>query len=115
MFFFKFPGTSALSLFLQCLAGYDVCVSLLSIWIYSIPTLFKHHGLQLDYLNQIHPHLLPYLAPILHMAITGSDYLNLAAAVERYIALDRHFKKTKSPHHGKSLPCRTHFNRKYRN
>lgn len=35
------------------------------------------------------------------MAITGSDYLNLAAAVERYIALDQHFKKTKTPHHGK--------------
>ena len=34
------------------------------------------------------------------MAITGSDYLNLAAAVERYIALDRHFLRTKAPHHG---------------
>ncbi len=38
-----------------------------------------------EYLMEIHPVLIPYLNPILHMAITGSDYLNLAAACERYL------------------------------
>lgn len=36
-------------------------------------------------------------APVLHMAITGSDYLNLAAAAERYLALDRDYKSNKFP------------------
>ena len=43
-------------------------------------------------LKEVHPMLVPYLIPVLHMAITGSDYLNLAAAVERYLATDRNFR-----------------------
>ena len=43
-------------------------------------------------MKEVHPLLLPYLIPVLHMAITGSDYLNLAAAMERYLATDRHFR-----------------------
>jgi uncharacterized membrane protein len=46
----------------------------------------------LRHLKEIHPILVPFLIPMLHMAITGSDYLNLAAAVERYLATDRHFR-----------------------
>ena len=38
-----------------------------------------------NYLTEIHPLLVPYLFPIWHMTITGSDYLNLATVVERYL------------------------------
>jgi hypothetical protein len=38
-----------------------------------------------DYLTKIHPTLVPFLLPVWHMTITGSDYLNLAAVVERLL------------------------------
>jgi hypothetical protein len=96
-------GRTALSILLQCLAQYDVGVALLALLTYTIPTWCQHFQWQLGYLHDTHPLLLPYLVPILHMFITGSDYLNLAAAVERYLALDRYFAKTKSPHMGFSI------------
>ena len=37
------------------------------------------------YLTKIHPTLVPFLLPVWHMTITGSDYLNLAAVVERLL------------------------------
>ena len=36
-------------------------------------------------MTNLHPTLVPFLLPIWHMTITGSDYLNLAAAVERLL------------------------------
>ena len=38
-----------------------------------------------DYMNKVHPTLVPFLLPVWHMTITGSDYLNLAAVVERLL------------------------------
>jgi hypothetical protein len=64
-----------------------------------VPVVFK----------EIHPLLLPYLIPVLHMAITGSDYLNLAAAVERYLATDRHFRDGRGTYHEGCAPKRTNF------
>lgn len=101
-------GPNSLYVFLQCLAGYDTLVSTLSMFIFSVPTLCKYFEWKLTYLNEVHPFLMPFLMPLLHMAITGSDYLNLAAAVERFIALDRNFRGTKTPHYG-CLPRRTFF------
>ena len=99
------PGPTSLSLLLQCLAFYDVGVSTLSVWAYSVPVWV---GPESEYLHKVHPYITPYLFPVLHMFITGSDYLNLAAAVERYVALDRFFMKTKAPHSG-CLPGKTYF------
>ncbi|TRY75819.1 hypothetical protein TCAL_00634 [Tigriopus californicus] len=93
-------GQNSLFIFLQCLSGYDILVSTLSLFIFSVPTLCKYFEWNLGYLNEVHPLLMPFLMPFLHMAITGSDYLNLAAAVERFIALDRNFRRTKTPHYG---------------
>ena len=45
-----------------------------------------------DYLTKIHPTLVPFLLPVWHMTITGSDYLNLAAVVERLLVRFFFFK-----------------------
>ncbi len=79
-------------------------VSLLSVWCFSAPVLDLHFSAEADYARQIHPRLFPYLYAALHMAITGSDYLNLAAAVERYIALDGPFRD-RDPGDFKSAGC----------
>ncbi len=93
----------SLSLLLQWLAAYDMCVAVLSMWMYSLPTLamvMSDWVALKEYLTWIHPHVSAYVYSLLQMAITGSDYLNLAAAVERYTALEGEFRKKKSPQSG---------------
>ena len=46
--------------------------------------------------------------PLLHMSITGCDYLNLAAAAERLLAVDGDFKAVKDDHLG-CAPRKTKF------
>ena len=53
-------GVSSLSLFLQCLSGYDTIVAILAIWMYSIPALFENSA----YMSDVHPYLIPYLFPV---------------------------------------------------
>ncbi len=95
-------GRTALSMLLQCLAQYDTGVAVLAAWNFVVPVWCRHFGGAFadHYMARVHPLVVPYLGPALHMFITGSDCLNLAAAMERYIALDRHFARTKSPHSG---------------
>lgn len=101
---------SSLHLLLHCLSCYDIAVSLMSFWIFSIPTLFSYLDIGQDYNQLVHPQLVPWLLPIWHMAVTGSDYLNLAAACERYLATDRYFKsKTEIKHHLGCSPKSTKF------
>ncbi len=96
-------GTSPLSLLLQCLSAYDLSVSALSLLCFSAPVLdLALHGAHARYALQVHARLLPYAFAALHMAITGSDYLNLAAAVERYIALDGPFRRRKPTDHARA-------------
>ena len=94
---------------LRHLSLYDIAVSILSLLIYCIPTLLKHNENGKNfYLTEVHPMMLPYLLPLLHMAITGCDYLNLAAVAERYLAIDRYYQKNKKLHEG-CLPSRTKY------
>ena len=39
---------------------------------------------------QIYPHLVPACLPIAQIALTGSVYMILAIAIERYLALSRY-------------------------
>ena len=48
-----------------------------------------------DYMTKIHPTLVPFLLPVWHMTITGSDYLNLAAVVERLLVRIIYIKSLK--------------------
>ena len=52
--------------------------------------------------------MVPYLFPLLHMSITGCDYLNLAAAAERLLAVDGDFRAVKDDHQG-CAPRKTKF------
>ena len=79
-------------------------MAVLSTWLYSLPLLL--YGT--EYAQWFHPQLVPYLYPFLHMAITGCDYLNLTAAAERLLAVDRDFKAVKDDHEG-CTPRRTKF------
>ncbi len=73
----------------------------------------KHFATRIfhDYINDVHPRLVPFLLPIWHMTVTGSDYLNLAAAVERYLATDRGFRADKKSRH--HLGCSTFSTKMY--
>ena len=46
-------------------------------------------------MTKIHPTLVPFLLPVWHMTITGSDYLNLAAVVERLLVRIIYIKSLK--------------------
>ena len=48
-------------------------------WVFAIPAWCRHFGWGADYLQDVHPFLVPFLMPVFHMFITGSDYLNLAS------------------------------------
>ncbi len=75
-------GPSALRLLLQCLSAYDSLVCGLSFLCFSAPVLAIAFGAS-HYAGAVHPRIVPFAYAALHAAITGSDYLNLAAAVER--------------------------------
>lgn len=83
---------SSLYLLLHCLACYDILVAILSFWAFSLPSILLYFNWFDNYTTEIHPLVVPFLMPIWHMAITGSDYLNLAAACER--CLVSHFHTT---------------------
>lgn len=101
---------SSLHLLLHCLSCYDIAVALMSFWIFSVPTLLSYLNVGQYYNEILHPQMVPWLLPIWHMAVTGSDYLNLAAACERYLATDRHFKShQKLKHHLGCSPKSTKF------
>eukprot|EP00093_Oithona_nana_P000441 00441.XXX_1807_87_1 [CDS] Oithona nana genome sequencing. len=102
---------SSLHLLLHCLSCYDIGVALFSFWIYSWPTICLQFNIFQNYLTEIHPLLVPYLFPIWHMTITGSDYLNLATGVERYLATDRNFREDKKIKH--HLGCSTNSTKFY--
>ena len=48
-------------------------------WTFVIPVWCQRFEWGLDYLQDVHPFLVPFLMPVFHMFITGSDYLNLAS------------------------------------
>ena len=64
-----------------------LCQSLLgfrhiaAFWTFAIPVWCQHFEWGLEYLQDVHPFLVPFLMPVFHMFITGSDYLNLASAL----------------------------------
>ena len=93
---------------LRHLSFYDIAVTILSLLLYCTPTLLKYNDTGANYLYQIHPMMVPYLIPLLHMAITGCDYLNLAIVAERYLAIDRYYQNNKSFHQG-CLPNKTKY------
>merc|ERR1712037_35975 len=98
---------SSLNLLLHCLSCYDITVGLMSFWVYSWPTICQYLGIFPDYLTNIHPTLVPFLLPVWHMTITGSDYLNLAAVVERLLATDGNFRKDKKTQQHLGFPIST--------
>lgn len=67
----KLPKLSSLDMILQHLAIYDIAVALLSVMVYVIPTVLSITGSGQEYLNHWHPQMLPFMYPLLHMAITG--------------------------------------------
>ena len=82
-------GCTSLSLLLQCLSAYDTAVAVLAVVLFAAPALLRdvaaaeEGGWEAHFMNVVYPKAVVYAYPVLHMAITGSDYLNLAAAVER--------------------------------
>ena len=85
-----------------------MAVAILSLLLYTIPTILIDTGFETTYLDQTHPLMVPYLIPLLHMAITGCDYLNVAVVGERYLAIDRYYQDNKSSHQG-CLPTKTRY------
>jgi hypothetical protein len=85
-----------------------MAVAILSLLLYTIPTILIDNGIETSYLDQTHPMMVPYLIPLLHMAITGCDYLNVAIVAERYLAIDRYYQDNKSSHQG-CLPTKTRY------
>ena len=93
---------------LRHLSAYDIGVTILSVLLFTIPTILGMADVGANYLNQTHPMAIPYLIPLLHMAITGCDYLNVAIVGERYLAIDQYYQDKKSIHQG-CLPNNTKF------
>ena len=91
---------------LRHLSAYDIGVTILSVLLFTIPTILGMADVGTNYLNQTHPMMIPYLIPLLHMAITGCDYLNVAIVGERYLAIDQYYQDKKSIHQG-CLPNKT--------
>ena len=93
-------SSPSLDMILRHLSLYDMAVTILSLLHLCIPTLMKYNDIGPRYLHQIYPFMVPYLIPLLHMAITGCDYLNVAIVAERYLAIDRYYQNNKSVHQG---------------
>ena len=93
---------------LRHLSIYDIGVTILSVLLFTVPTILGMADVGANYLNQTHPMMIPYLIPLLHMAITGCDYLNVAIVGERYLAIDQYYQDKKSIHQG-CLPNKTKF------
>ena len=99
-------SSPSLDMILRHLSFYDMAVTILSLLLYTIPTILKNNNSESNYLSQAHPMMVPYLIPLLHMAITGCDYLNVLVVAERYLAIDRYFQDHKPIHQG-CLPSKT--------
>ena len=101
-------SSPSLDMILRHLSFYDIAVTILSFFLYTVPTVLKYNDIGSNYLNQTHPSMIPYLIPLLHMAITGCDYLNVAMVGERYLAIDRYYQDNKNIHQG-CLPSKTKY------
>jgi len=77
---------------LICLAFYDLLFEILAVLMYSLP------NLSLAYKDSVFPFFLPYLLPLIHIALTGSVYTTIAVAVERCITVLAPFTSIKSFH-----------------
>ena len=64
--------------FISLLQIYVVC----SILLFSVPLLFQY-----DFARVARVLLLPFLLPVVHVALVGSIYSTVALAVERYITI----------------------------
>ena len=62
--------------------GFPIPTHITAVWTFAIPVWCQHFELGLDYLQDLHPFLVPFLMPVFHMFITGSDYLNLASTLD---------------------------------
>ena len=101
-------ASPSLDMILRHLSIYDMGVTILSVLLFTVPTILGMNDPNTAYLNQTHPMMIPYLIPLLHMAITGCDYLNVAVVAERYLAIDRYYQNKKSIHQG-CLPSKTKY------
>ena len=101
-------SSPSLDMILRHLSFYDMGVAILSVLLFTVPTILGIMDLKTTYLIQTHPMMIPYLIPLLHMAITGCDYLNVAIVAERYLAIDRYYQDKKSIHQG-CLPSKTKY------
>jgi len=70
------------------LALCDLLYVLLNIVLFGIPSVFKHFTNTIYY-----NHMVPFLLPVAQMCLTGSIYLTLAIAIERYTTVCHPFFK----------------------
>ena len=66
---------------------------LFAILMYSLPNISKF------YVDNVYPTILPYLLPLIHIALTGSIYTTLAVAMERCVTALAPFTQIKVCHY----------------
>ena len=67
--------------------GQEVCGSISILFQCSMFVQYSVPLLSTEFLVWVHPHLTPYVVPLIHISLTGSVYSVVSVALERFITV----------------------------